>query len=47
MSKVGVMSIVNSFPILDNYGREDADNNYVNHKIEQGSYDHESEPQRV
>jgi hypothetical protein len=29
------------------YGIEDADNNDVNHKIEQDSYDHESEPQRA
>jgi len=41
------MSVVNSFPNLGIYGIEDADNKDVNHKIEQNSYDHESEPQRA
>jgi hypothetical protein len=41
------MNVVNSFPNLGIYGIEDADNKDANHKIEQNSYYHESEPQRA
>jgi hypothetical protein len=41
------MKVVNSFPNLGIYRIEDADNKDVNHKIQQDSYDNESEPQRA
>jgi hypothetical protein len=41
------MKVVNSFQNLGIYGIEDADNKDLNHKIEQDSYDSESEPQRA